>query len=86
MDLNNLSPNPLRRKDHLLDLVLSTNPDIIENVQVVSDHEAITCQLVLLSEKPTTKELRKVYISIRFYHRADVIGINEELSNFTTYF
>ena len=73
------------REDHLLDLVLSTNPDIIENVQVVpgiSDHEAITCQLVLPSEKPAATTLRKVYQ----YHRADVRSINEELSNFTTSF
>ena len=73
------------RKNHLLDLVLSTNPDIIENVQVVpgiSDHEAVTCQLVLPSEKPTARNLRKVYQ----YHRADIRGINEELNNFTTSF
>ena len=73
------------REDHLLDLVLSTDPEIIENVQVVpgiSDHEAITCQLVLPMDKPTSNSLRKVYQ----YHRADVSGINEELSNFTTSF
>ena len=65
--------------------MLSTNPDIIENVQVVpgiSDHEAITCQLVLPSEKPAATTLQKVYQ----YHRADVRSINEELSNFTTSF
>ena len=48
------------RGDHLLDLVPSTNPDIIENVHVVpgiSDHEAITCQLVLPSEKPAATTL-----------------------------
>ena len=48
------------RENHLLDLVLSTNPDIIENVQVVpgiSDHEAITCQLVFSTEKPTANNL-----------------------------
>jgi len=41
------------REDHQ---VLSTDPNIIENVQVVSgisDHEAITCQLVLPMDKPT---------------------------------
>ena len=72
------------REDHLLDLVLSTNPDIIENVQVVpgiSDHEAITCQLVLPSKKPAATTLRKVYQ----YHRADIRSINEELSNFTSF-
>ena len=73
------------RENHLLDLVLSTNPDIIENVQVVlgiSDHEAITCQLVFATEKPAANNLQKVYQ----YHRADMRGINEELSNFTTSF
>ena len=52
------------RENHLLDLVLSTNPDIIKNVQVVpgiSDHEAITYQLVFSTEKPTANNLRKVY-------------------------
>ena len=73
------------REDHLLNLVLSTNPDIIENVQVVpgiSDHGSITGQLVLPSEKPAATTLRKVYQ----YHRADARSINEELSNFTTSF
>jgi len=73
------------REDHILDLFLSTHPDIIENVQVVpgiSDHEAVTCQLVLPSDKQTGNNLRKVYQ----YHRADVRGINEELNNFTTSF
>ena len=73
------------REDHILDLFLSTHPDIIENVQVVpgiSDHEAVTCQLVLPSDKQISNNLRKVYQ----YHRADVRGINEELNNFTTSF
>ena len=73
------------RDNHLLDLILSTNPDIIKNVQVVpgiSDHKAITCQLVLSPEKPTASKLRKVYQ----YHRADERSINEELSNFATSF
>jgi len=70
---------------HILDLFLSTHPDIIENVQVVpriSDHEAVTCQLVLPSDKQTGNNLRKVYQ----YHRADLRGINEEINNFTTSF
>ena len=73
------------REDHLLDLVISTDPNIIENVQVVpgiSDHEAITCQLVLPMDKPTSNNSRKIYQ----YHRADINGINEELYNFITSF
>ena len=61
------------REGHVLDLVLSTNPGIIENVQVVpriSDHEDITCQLVLSTEKPVANSLQRVYQ----YHRADMRG------------
>ena len=85
MDLNNLLLNLLGKTIYMLDLVLSTDPDIIENVQVVygiSDHEAITCQVVLPLDKSTLNNLRKVYQ----YHRADVRGINEELGNFTSSF
>ena len=64
------------RKDHLLYLVLSTNPENVQVVPGISDHEAIIYQLVLPSEKPVAKNLRKVYQ----YHRADVRGINEELN------
>ena len=46
------------------------------------NHEAVTCQLVLPSDKQTDNYLRKVY----HYHRADERGINEELNNFTTSF
>ena len=48
----------------------------------ISDHEAVTYQLVLPSEKPTTRNLHKIYQ----YHRADIRGINEELNKFTTSF
>ena len=73
------------RKDYLLDQVLSTHPDIIGNVQVVpgiSNHKAITCQLVIPSDKPNANNLGKVYQ----YHRADVRGMNKHISNFTTSF
>jgi len=56
------------REGHLLDLVLSTDPSIIENVQVVpgiSDHETITCQLVLPVDKSTSNNSWKGYQ----YHR-----------------
>ena len=58
------------RENHLLDLVLSTHPDIIENAKVVSgisDHEAVTCQLVLPS---SSNKLQKIYQ----YHRVDMSG------------
>ena len=73
------------RENNLLDLVLKTDPNIIDNVQVVpgiSDHEAIICQLVLPMDTPTSNNLRKVYQ----YHRANINGIDEELSNFATFF
>ena len=73
------------REDHLLDLVLTTDPNIIEIVQEVpgiSDHEAIICQLVLYVDKPTSDNLRKVYQ----YHKADINGIDEEPSNFARFF
>ena len=72
--------NQPTREDHILD---PTHTDIIENVKVVlgiSDHEAVTCQLVLPSNKQISNNLRKVYQ----YHRADIRSINEELNNFTT--
>ena len=62
------------REVHLLDLVLSAHPDIIETVQVVpgiSNHEAITCQLLLPLDNPAASNLWKVYQ----YHRANVRGI-----------
>ena len=43
---------------------------------LISDHEAITCQLVLSTEKPVSNSLRRVYQ----YHTADMRGINEEFN------
>ena len=85
MDLSSSSLNLQEMTIYWIWYYLQINPDSIENIQVVpgiSDHETITFQLVLPSVKPTTNNLRKVYQ----YHRADVRGISEKLSTFTTYF
>ena len=70
------------RGNHILDLVLSTHPDIISQVEVVpgiSDHEAVTFQS--LNRSPASK-LYKVYQ----YHKANISEIIEEMNNFTTSF
>ena len=53
------------RGNHILDLVLSTHPDMISQVEVIvqgiSDHEAINFQLDQLSNRSSARKLQKVY-------------------------
>ena len=54
------------RNDHILDLVLTTQPEMLKNVSIVpgmSDHEAITFSLNCSNPQPT-KAAHKVVISI----------------------
>ena len=68
-----------------MDLVLSTHPDIISQVEVVpgiSDHEPITFQLDQPLNRSPTSELQKVYQ----YHKVNIFEITEEMNNLTTCF
>ena len=53
------------RGNYILDLVLSTHPDMISQVEVIvqgiSDHEAINFQLDQLSNRSSAHKLQKVY-------------------------
>ena len=62
------------RENHILDLVLSTHPGMLHDLEVVpgiSDHEAITFQLNLGVIKPPSNNLHKVYQ----YHKANTIEL-----------
>ena len=66
----------------ILDLVISTHPDMVSQVEVVpgiSDHETITFQIDQPLSKSPASKLQKVYQ----YHKAEII---EEMNNFTTSF
>ena len=77
MALNNLLMYVPTRRNHVLNLVLSTHPDMISQVEVVSgisDHEAITFQLDQLSNRSPARKLQKVYQ----YHKANISEITEK--------
>ena len=70
--------NAPTRGNHILDLVLSTHPDMISQVEAVpgiSDHEAITFQLDQFSNRSSARKLQKVYQ----YHKANIPEITEKM-------
>jgi hemerythrin-like domain-containing protein len=65
------------RQDNILDLVLTTNPSIIENISVedgMSDHKIVITD-INIKTKPKKTVPRKVYI----YKKANMNGINQHL-------
>ena len=52
---------------HLLDLIFSTQPEMLCDLKIVpgiSDHEAVTFQLNLCVNKPSSINLHKVHVSV----------------------
>ena len=67
------------RNNHMLDLVLTSQPILINDVNVVpgiSDHEVVTFKLKFSPTAPPSK-LRKVYQ----YHKANTNRILEEMNH-----
>jgi hypothetical protein len=65
------------RQHNILDLVLTTNPSIIENISVedgMSDHKVVITD-INIKTKPRKTVPRKVYI----YKKANMNGINQHL-------
>ena len=72
------------RNNHILNLVLTSQPDLINDVNVVpgiSDHEAVTFKIKFSPTTPPSK-LRKVYQ----YHKANTNSILEEMNHFLSTF
>ena len=72
------------RNNHILDLVLTSQPDLINDVKVVpsiSDHEAGVFKIKFSPTAPPSK-LRKVYQ----YHKANTNSILEEMNHFLSTF
>ena len=67
------------RHNNILDLVFTTQPDLIEGTYVVpgmSDHNAVTCDINFKTKHPLNPS-RSVYL----YKRADMGGLQEQLRN-----
>ena len=72
------------RNNHILNLVLTSQPDLINDVKVmpgISDHEAVTFKIKFSPTAPPSK-LRKVYQ----YHKANTNSILEEMNHFLSTF
>lgn len=72
--------NQPTRGDNILDLVLTSSPELIENVDSVpglSDHNILLIELSIpvLTRNPTIK-------TIRDFNKADYVAINQHLSSF----
>jgi len=68
------------RENNILDLVFSTQPDLISKVCVVpgiSDHEAVTFSVSNSIQAPK-KPKHKVFL----FHKADLVALKEELLKF----
>jgi len=68
------------RENSILELVLTTDPDLISELTIVpgmSDHEAVFFTLSLLTQTPT-RPTRVIY----FYSRTNFDAINSELREF----
>ena len=67
------------RQNNILDLVLTTHPDLIEGTYVVpgmNDHNAVICD-INFKTKPSLNPPRSVYL----YKRTDMGGLQEQLRN-----
>ena len=81
--LTQLTDNPTR-KDNILDLTLTTNPDIISNLEIhpgISDHCAVSYD-VDLSFKRQKKPYRYVYR----YRKGNIEGVKSDLEKFSDTF
>ena len=68
------------RNDHIFDLVLTTQPEMLKDVSIVpgmSDHEAITFSLSHSSSQ-VSKPAHKVYL----FHKGNIEAIKEEITSF----
>jgi len=68
------------RENNILDLVLTTDPDLISELAIVpgmSDHEAVFFTLSLFTQTPT-RPTRVIYL----YSRANFDAMNSELREF----
>ena len=84
VSLEQLVFQPTRQRN-ILDLVLSSHPDTISNVEVVpgmSDHEIIVFDINLYASTPCTKATYSVYL----YHRGNLNGIRQDMLNFKDVF
>ena len=66
-------------QNNILDLVLTTHPDLIEGTYVVpgmNDHNAVICD-INFKTKPSLNPPRSVYL----YKRTDMGGLQEQLRN-----
>ena len=69
------------RNTHILDLVLSSQPQLISDVSVIpgmSDHEAVKFQLNLSVKRLPGNQYRKVYQ----YHKANQVDVKEEMERY----
>ena len=73
---------PTRNTHIILDLVLSSQPQLISDVSVIpgmSDHEAaVKFQLNLSVKRLPGNQYRKVYQ----YHKANLVGIKQEMERY----
>ena len=84
VSLEQLVFQPTRQRN-ILDLVLSSHPDTISNVEVVpgmSDHEIIVFDINLYASTSCTKATYSVYL----YHRGNLDGIRQDMLNFKDVF
>ena len=68
------------RNDNTLDLILTTQPDLISNLAVVpgmSDHKAIIFDLSISFSQPKNP-VRKIFL----YHKCDVTMVKNDLLSF----
>ena len=68
------------RNNHILDLVFTTQPEILKDISVVprmSDHEAVTFSLNYSNSQPT-KPAHKVYL----FHKGNIEAIKDEIIEF----
>ena len=73
------------RQRNILDLVLSSHPDTIFNIEVVpgmSDHEIVVFDINLHTSTPCTKATYSVYL----YHKGNLDGIRQDVLNFKNVF
>ena len=83
-NLEQMVQQPTRQKN-ILDLVLSSHPDMISNVDVVpgmSDHEIIVFDINLHSCILPKQITHSVYL----YHKGDLDSVRQDMSSFKDFF
>ena len=77
--LTQLTDKPTR-KENILDLILTTNPDIISNLEIhpgMSDHCAVTCDVNL-----SVKRQKKPDCYVYQYKKGDIEGVKKDMAEF----